>query len=225
MTRLIGRTDLLEIWCCCKTKLEVLRSEEKTTSEISETNMNIIRNKLQKLFPTGQLIEYDEVADVFVNKDDFLGYVQSNERNKELGKVNVSNTEDNGKRMDNDQNSDILSAIPHKDIITQSVQENADERNVLESRLYEALPDEDLKKVFSRFIELTRSISDNDHEKQKKETNDISTEAVIHYETERNSYQGLTSMCNYSYTLFCLYLSFKRNRKYKKRKTLLKVII
>ena len=46
--------------------------------------MNKIRNKLQKLFPTGQLIEYDEVADVFVNKDDFLGYILSNERNEEI---------------------------------------------------------------------------------------------------------------------------------------------
>ena len=178
--------------------MEVLRSEEKTTSEISETNINIIRKKLQKLFPTGQLIKYDEVADVFVNKDDFLGYVQSNERNKELSKVNVSNTEDNGERIDNDQDSNILSAIPQKDMIIQSVQENADERNVLESRLYEALPDEELKKGFSRFIELTKKNCVNEYvEKLKEKPDDISTEVVIHHETERNSYQGLTSICNF----------------------------
>ena len=173
--------------------------------------MNIIRNKLQKLFPTGQLFEYDEVADVFVNKDDFLGYVQSNERNKELGKVNVSNTEDNGERINNNQYSDILSTIPQKDMITQSVQENADERNVLESRLYEALPDEELKKGFSRFIELTKKTCVNEYvEKLKKKPDDISTEAVIHYETERISYQGLTSICNYLYTIFSLYSCFVR---------------
>ena len=196
MTRLIGRTDLLEIWCCCKTK-EVLRSEEKATSDISESDMNEIRNKLQKLFPMGELTEYDDVADVFVNKDDFVSYIQSHERNEELRNCIVMDAEDSGKRTDNDQDSNILSAIPQRDMITQSVQENADERNVLESRLYDLLPDDESKKVLSRFIELTRKICDNDHEKQKKETNDISTEAVFHYETERISYQGLTSICNY----------------------------
>jgi hypothetical protein len=152
--------------------------------------LNKIRNRLQELLPTEELQEYDEVGDVFVNKNDFLSYIQSNEKNKELG-----NTEYNGKSIDSNQESIFLSAIPQRLMITQSVQENADERNVLESRLYDLLPDDESKKILSRVLQLREESGFNYHnEKQNKNINDISTEAVIHYETERSSYQGLTSI-------------------------------
>ena len=208
MTRLIGRTDLLEIWCCCKTK-EVLRSEEKATSDISESDMNEIRNKLQKLFPMGELTEYDDVADVFVNKDDLTSYMQSHLRNEELSNCIVGDTEDSEKRTDNNQDSIFLSAIPQRDMITKSVLENADERNMLESRLYDLLPDDESKKILSRVLQLREESGFNYHNgKQNKNINDISAEAVIHFETERNSSKGFTSISNYLFIIFS-----KRNRK------------
>ena len=177
----------------------VLSSEERAASEISELDMNKIRNRLKELFPAEELTKYDEVPDVFVNKDDFSSYIQSNERNKKLGKVYVSNTEDYGKRIKTNKDSNNLSAITPSNIKTQSVegmQEIIDERNLLTCKLHDLLPDQDSKKVLTRFIELTRKMHELG-EKQLKKTDYISTEAVIHYEGEQKSSKELTALSNY----------------------------
>ena len=206
MTRLIGRTDLVDIWCCCKTKLEVLSSEEKATTDISESDMHEIRNKLQKLFPTGELQEYD--VDVFVNKDDILSYIQSNKRDQEIGKVFDVNMEKNGNNIKTDQDLNIISAISQRGMMTQSVermQENIDEIHILASKLYDILPGEDSKNILSRILQLSKESGANiQKEKQKKETNNFSTEAVIHYETEKKLSKGLTSKSNYLHATFIL---------------------
>ena len=94
-------------------------------------------------------------------------------------------------------------------MITHSVQENADERNMLESRLYDLLPDDESKKILSRVLQLREESGFNYHNgKQKKNINDISAQAVIHFETERNSSKGFTSISNYLFIIF-----HKRNRK------------
>ena len=182
--------------------MEVLIGEERATSEISELDMKKIENKLKKLFPTWELKDYDEIMEIFVNKDDLLSYIQSTDSNKEASNVIVSNAEDSGEKTEIDQAlEDILSPISQMDMMTQSVQsmqENLDERNMLVSKLYEALPDKNLKKVLSRVLQLTeQSGADFQREKQQKIINDISTGSVIHYETEKRSYQGLTSIINY----------------------------